>query len=318
MFDLLPFWLLLVLVFLGALLDMPGETGRQALLPGIAAQANARLEQVNAARSTIQRASLFTGPLLAGVLVSTWGASNVLWLNAASFLVSALLIGWGVRSSTASAPAQPPQGNYLDDVREGLRFILHNPLLRVIAFTATLSNFLVSPIFSVILPVYINQVYGEATWLGSLVAAFGIGSVLGAIGYGAMGHRLERRMLFITGFGGAGLGVAVLPFLPPFWLMLAANFFVGVVSGPLNPLIDTLLQERTPPHLLARVFGSLVALAMLAMPLSLLTTGYLLELIGVQATLGVIAAGSLVIGASLFFNPVLRSMNAPNEGVNRV
>jgi len=310
MFNLLPFWLLLVLVFAGALLDMPGETGRQALLPGIAAQANTRLERVNAAQATIQRGSLLIGPLLAGVLVSTWGASNVLWLNALSFAVSAVLIAIGIPATRAAPP--DPSKRYLDDVQEGLRFLLHRPLLRTVAFTATVSNFLLSPIFAVIMPVYINQLYGEATRLGALVAAFGAGAVLGGIGYGAIGHRVSRRMLFIVGFGGAGLGIAIYPLLPPYVVLLAANLCIGMVSGPLNPMVQTLMQERTPPELLARVFGSLVALAMLAMPLGVLLAGYALEWIGVQATLGVIAAGSVMVGVTLLFNPSLHSIEQAN------
>jgi MFS family permease len=167
----------------GALLNIPGETGRQALLPSIAAQANTRLERVNAAQATIQRGSLLVGPLLAGMLVSTWGASNVLRLNATSFALSAVVIAVGIPTTRAASP--DPSKHYLDDVQGGLRFLLHSPLLRTVAFTATVSNFLLNPIFAVIMPVYINQVYGEATRLGALVAAFGTGAVLGGIGYGA-------------------------------------------------------------------------------------------------------------------------------------
>jgi hypothetical protein len=73
-------------------------------------------------------------------------------------------------------------------------------------------------------------------------------------------------------------------------------------------MIQTLMQERTPPELLARLFGSLVALAMLDVPLGVLLAGYALELIGMQATLIIIAAGSVVVGVALFFNRSLHSI----------
>jgi MFS family permease len=196
----------------------------------------------------------------------------------------------------------------MDDVREGLRFIIRNPLLRTIVITATIANFLQSPMFSVVFPVFINQVYGEATRLGWLLAAFGAGSVAGAIGYGAVGHALPRRLLFIGGFGGVGLGIAVFTLLPLFPIMIAANVAIGIVAGPLNPMIRTLLQERTPPELLARVFGTVVALAVLATPAGVLLAGYLIESIGVQNTIIAIAVGSVVVGGSLFFSRPLRTM----------
>jgi MFS family permease len=304
--NLLPFWLLLALVFCGALLDMPGETARQALLPNIAALAGTRLERVNAATATIQRGSLLVGPLLAGVLVSLWSASNVLWLNAASFVVSALLIAAGIPAVRSGAAATT--GQYLHDVREGLSFLLRDPLLRTIVITGTITNFIHSPLFGVILPVFINQLYGEATRLGWLLAAFGAGAVLGGVGYGAVGYRLPRRALLIGGFGGAGIGTVVLAVLPPFPILIIAMLFIGITVGPLNPMVQTLLQERTPTKLLARVFGTLVALALLATPAGMLLAGYMLEIVGVQATMVAIAVGSVVIAGSLFFSHALHDM----------
>src|SRR5690606_28204641 len=90
--DVLPFWLLLVLVFLGALLDAPGMTARFALLPDAARLVGLRLERANAIHELVESGAQFAGPLLAGVLIALVGPENVLWMNAASFGLSALLI----------------------------------------------------------------------------------------------------------------------------------------------------------------------------------------------------------------------------------
>ncbi len=74
----LPFAGLLGLVFLGALLDAPGVTARQALFPDLVALAGIRLEGANAAYQTVHRLSQLLGPALAGVLIALLGASNVL------------------------------------------------------------------------------------------------------------------------------------------------------------------------------------------------------------------------------------------------
>lgn len=302
----LQFWQLLALVFLGGLLDVPGSSARQALIPDIARRAGVRLERINAAYATIERSSLLVGPPLAGVLIAVLGASNVLLIDAATFAVSALLIGLIVPAAKAAAPSAK---RYLADVLEGLRFIRQSRLLWVLMLTATLSNAFATPIFAVILPYFINRTYGDATGLGLLIAAFGGSSVAGVLAYGAIGHRFPRRMILILGFGGMGIATTLLALLPPFPLLLAAMMLAGLLSGPLNPMIQTVLQERTPAGMLARVFGTVVALALMASPLSVLLAGYLVEIIGVQWCLVGLAVGSLLLALSLALNPAVREID---------
>ena len=89
----LAFWQLLALTFLGNLFDTPGNTGRQSLVPDLAAMAGMRLERANAFVQSVPRVATLFGPPIAGVLIALIGASNVLWLDAATFAASALLIG---------------------------------------------------------------------------------------------------------------------------------------------------------------------------------------------------------------------------------
>src|SRR5918994_6774284 len=82
-------WQLMSLVFLGALLDAPGTTARSALFPDVVELAAVRMERAAGIRGGIQRGSVLVGGPIGGVLVATLGATNALWLNAASFLFSA-------------------------------------------------------------------------------------------------------------------------------------------------------------------------------------------------------------------------------------
>ncbi|MGH2583597.1 MAG: MFS transporter, partial [Dehalococcoidia bacterium] len=88
----LSFPLLLLLVFLGALLDAPGETAGRALRPDLATMAGMPLERANAATQAIQRGARLAGAPLAGILIATFGASTALWVDAATFAVSAAVV----------------------------------------------------------------------------------------------------------------------------------------------------------------------------------------------------------------------------------
>lgn len=72
----LSFGMLLVLAFLGALLDAPGRSARAGLMPDLAALANMRLERANSAFGAVRNAANLIVPLLAGVLVAALGPSQ--------------------------------------------------------------------------------------------------------------------------------------------------------------------------------------------------------------------------------------------------
>src|SRR5262245_56487269 len=99
----LAFWQLLALIFLGSLLEIPGVTARRALLPELAAMASVRLERVNGAFEAIQHLALLLGPPLAGILIVWLGASNVLWIDAATFAASAAIVTLAIPTALVRA-----------------------------------------------------------------------------------------------------------------------------------------------------------------------------------------------------------------------
>src|SRR5215207_3531643 len=116
----LEFWQLLILVFLGALLDTPGGTARAALLPELAEQAGMPIERVTSLTHVIERGARLVGAPLAGFLIGIIGTANVLWLDAATFIVSAAIIGFAIAAPKA-AEKEEPSGKYFDELKDGLR-----------------------------------------------------------------------------------------------------------------------------------------------------------------------------------------------------
>ena len=92
----LQFWHLLVLAFLGGIFDVPGATARNALLPRLAARVSMPLERANATYQLGQVFASVVGPLLAGVLILAIDAANVMYIDAASFFISAAVVAIGV------------------------------------------------------------------------------------------------------------------------------------------------------------------------------------------------------------------------------
>ncbi|HEY7907375.1 MAG TPA: MFS transporter [Thermomicrobiales bacterium] len=306
----LAFWQLLALVFLGNLLAVPGLTARRALLPELATAAGWRLERVNAAFEGAQYIALLLGPPVAGLLIALFGASRVLWLDAASFFISAIVVALVIPHGITGA-RRAATGSYREELVAGLRFLRNDRVLLALAINVALATLISSPYLGVVLPVFTKRTYDSATALGIIVAAMGGGSVIGAVIYGAVGHRLSRRLLWIGGYIVNALPLAMIILTHSLPLIVVALGLGGMASGPLNPLLVTIRHERIPVAMRGRVFSTFSAIASGAQPLGLLVGGNLLERIGLGPTVFAITVGELVVGIGLLFVPALRELDAP-------
>jgi MFS family permease len=312
----LAFWELLALVFLVGLAATPGRTARAAYLPDLAAAAHTRLERATAASDGTMRISGFIGAPLAGVLIAVAGTTTLLWLDSATFAFSALVIGLLVPPSRPArvardAAAPPRRGGFLAEIAEGWGYLRRDSVLLAIILTVMVTNLLDNGFSAVLAPAYIRATYHSAIPLGGMMAAFGGGAFLGTVVFGAIGHRLPRRLALGIGFTLAG---------PPRWFFLVfihslpviivLAVLCGFCVGPINPLISTLEYERVPLTLRARVLGLVSAGAMLGTPLGGLTSALLGSWAGVAPALLIFGSVYLAATLSLLINPALRAMDA--------
>ncbi len=296
----LAFWQLLVLVFAGALLDAPGQTARSSLLPDLAATAGMRIERASSAYDGVSRGARMVGGLLAGVLIATIGPAQVLFVDAGTFLASAFI----VRLLVSDAHGRPSEGHQpcLRALRDGLSFIWRDRLLRAIVLMVMVTNMLDTAMFSVMLPVYATRVLGSPIQLGIIISAFGVGALTGTIVFGAIGHRMPRRITYGLAFLLVGSPrFFVLAAFPSLGVIVVVMVVAGIACGAINPILSTVEYERVPSKMRARVFGTVTAAVWAAMPIGALLAGSLTEVVGIRAAL--IAAGLAYLAATL--SPIL-------------
>lgn len=313
-------WMLMALVFLGALLDAPGTAARSSMLPDLVTMSNTPLERATSIAQAVRRGATLVGAPLAGVLIVVTGTQGVLLVDAASFVVSATLVGLLIPSlkyheeagAGESGEAEAPKkGRYIDDLKAGLRFVWRDRLVRAIVLTVMLTNFLDSPLLAVVLPVYVHDVYQSSVDLGVLFGAFGGASLVGALIFGIVGPRLPRRLTFGIAFVVVGLPMWLLALQPPFVVTLLGFVVIGLASGPINPIISTVILQRVPRSMRGRVNGTITAGAFVAMPAGMLIAGFVSQQYGVVSAIVLIAAAYLVVTLSIFVNPAMREMDRP-------
>lgn len=288
----LELWMLLALAFLGALFDAPGQAARQALLPDLAGVASVPLERANSLYKAAEHGSYALGAPLAGALLAGLGAPAALWVDAGSFVVSALAVALLVPRLAAA-----PRGPYLRDVADGLRYVAREPVLRAFVLVPALGNFLISPLAPVVLPLYARRELGGAGALALMMTAYGVGGLLGTLAFGAAGERLPRRPVYVVLWLAAPLAALPLLPLPGLGVVLPVLALVGFLAGALGPLEHTVRQERTPRHLRARVFATAAAAEALAVPLGVLVAGAAVETFGLRGALALYVGGNAVLAA---------------------
>lgn len=312
----IAFWQLLVLVFLGALLDMPGSSARSSLFPDLVIGTGITLERANAAYSVTSRlASLLSAPI-GGILIAALGATTLLYIDAATFAISAAIVALRVPSRpTAHAMSDAARriDRYLADVREGFAFILRDKQLLWMIVSFSLGRLLAEPLYAVILPVYVNERYGSAVNLGFIFTGLAVGSLLGNVIFAGLHRHLPRSVVIIGGFAMRAIAFWVLFFVPPWGVIAGAIFMGAVLFEPINPLSMTIYQERVPAGMRGRVFSARIALGSGTLTVGILVYGSLLDRIGLDATLVLFVIINSALPIAMFLNPVLRHIPAPAE-----
>jgi MFS family permease len=312
----LEFWQLLAIVFLVAIVGRPGALARRRVLPEIAAHAGVGLERVNGANEISYQTTLLLGPPLAGLLISWIGASNVLFVDAATFLVSMLLVGTLIPTSLMAA-GQPGAGwSFRARMREGLDFLRRDDVLIPLELAGAIGILLVNvPLFALILPAYARQRFGDAVELGLLISVFAVGALIGASLYSMVGPHLPRRRMWIICYLLTALPFWAMATDAPVLLLGAAMFLYGAAEGFSTPLASTIRYERVPLDLRGRVFGMLTPLTGLSGPLGRLFPTVIIAGIGLTPTIAVLAMLTTLGALSLFTIPAFHRLDRPAQAV---
>ena len=219
---------------------VPSLVGPQ-LLPA----ANARIELAR----TVAFAS---GPALGGVLVGWIGAAPAFGVAAAlSAIAVVLLSGMFEPARDVSAQRHP-----LQEIKEGVAFVWHHDLLRPVFITQFIFNTGSFLVLAVFVPYAVRHLSLSATGIGTTLAMYGVGMVVGALA----ATRVMKKLAFgtviglgpVTGFVAAGVMALTTIVASP--LLAGLSFFLLGV-GPILWVISTttLRQSVTPPRLLGRV-----------------------------------------------------------------
>jgi DHA3 family macrolide efflux protein-like MFS transporter len=238
-----------------------------------------QLDQATGLNQALWTGAQILGPLAGGAVYATWGGGVSLSFDAASYLVSALLILIGGHFASPRTMGTE-RSSFWGDLVEGLRVMRGDGLIRSILVLAPVINFFGNAM-GVLIPVLAIKVWlVSPQQFGMLEGAFPFGFLMGAAAIMALQAKLRRRGYWMGGsLGLAGLIIAVVGLANGFIIALPLTVIMGVCLAFTNLLLQVTLQKETPPELQGRVFGTLNAVAQAIAPIGMMAAGALTDVI---------------------------------------
>lgn len=258
------------------------------------------LPDANSALQTVKQALRLIGPLIGAGLFSLLGGARLAAACAVCFLVAGVVgMMLARRQRTIEASETPARVTWASEVSAGLRHLVREPALRKVTICSALSMIGLGVGESLYFA-YVDQGLGrDAAFLGILVSAQGVGGVAGGFASARVVRRFGEIGTVAVGIGLFALGSLALV-QPTLWLALPASVLIGMGLPVSMVGTNTLLQRRTPAHLLGRAATALDALVSGPQALAIGLGAVLVGAVDYRLLFGVIGVAMVFVGGSLW------------------
>lgn len=300
----------LVISFANVIFDVANMT----FLPSIVSKE--QLQSRNSLISGTHAATQLGGPSVGGLIVQVLGAVPTLLVDAASYLVSALLLRTLPERRTEAPDRWPPVRAM---IREGWRFVVHHPVMGPCMWAATAANAVCGAQHALYALYLVRELHAEPGLVGLLLAADGVGALIGAALTSRITARLgTARALIVAGFVSVA-GAFIVP-LGTGWQAFVAFtvgnmvFSAGVVV--LSVVTRTYRQIVSPPQLLPRVVATVRFVSWGAIPVGGLVAGAIAGVLSGRVALLTFVVAAACIPLILLASPIrhLRNLTDYQQG----
>jgi MFS family permease len=306
-------WLTLAQVFvvaaLAAVLTTFFDVADRAYLPTIVPRSD--LVRANGALAATSSAVEFAAFGAAGFLVTLLTAPIAILIDALSFVVSAVLLG-SIRAIEPPPPSASDRDPVLDEIREGLRLVVRDPVLRALA-GGTMGLAAMWGIFGATWLLFVTEELRlDPAIIGVIAALGGFGSLLGALLAARATTRFGLGNVVIASMLFAALGNLLIPLAPAGLPLVAIACLLGqqLIGDTAVTVFDvteiSVRQARVGDRQLGRVNATVRVAMVLAQLTATLLGGLLAEVIGLRGAAFLAPIGELLGAWALVASPVRR------------
>jgi len=257
---------------------------RQAIIPQLVGQENLTNAMALSA-AAMSATSLFT-PAIAGGVYAAFGPDVVYYLITALMVVSVTLTSFIRVKGEGLVKSNVPM---LSDIKDGLSYIHHSPLVMVLLLMGLSTTLLAMPFRTGLMPIFIIDVYDRGPQaLGLMVTVMGAGSLLGSMFIATVGA-WRRGMLMIVGSFISAIALLLVASFPIYYAAVAIMLLMGLGDAGRRTVNQALIMEKVEDQYRGRVMGVFMMTFGL-MPLGVFPAVVAVRIIGPQWTVGVLGA----------------------------
>ncbi|HQN43322.1 MAG TPA: MFS transporter [Anaerolineaceae bacterium] len=309
-------YVILLIRSLGGAFHGPAMTASTSLM--VPPQHLARLAGLN---QTLQGVISIFAPPLGAMLIGLLPLEGVMAIDIGTAALAVLPL---LFIPIPRPPRQTAQDNgtaiktsYWQDLAQGFRYVVKWPGLLGLILMAMLLNFLLVPSSS-FMPLVVTQIFNKGVVeLGWTETLFGVGMIVGGLTLGAWGGFKRKIITSLAGIIGISLGVILIGVAPGnmFFLLLVANFILGVTQVFANGPLGAIFQSTIEHDMQGRVFSLINAGATAMMPLSLMVAGPMSDWLGMR--IWYLIGGGLCILVTIiaFFTPSIITIEEQRKTV---
>jgi MFS family permease len=228
------------------------------------------------------------GALAGGALVAASGPDAAYWLNAGTFVVSALFI-LGIRQSLEEQERSPSAGHRRDLV-EGLRMVTRSRglLTILVAWSIVTLGQAIGNVSEIVLA---KEEFNAGDFgYGVLVATAAVGLTIGSLAGGDVIRRFGIRVPYVTGVVLLAVGFAAAAVSPNVWVATVFVVVSGLGNGAVVVCNAVLVQRGAPDRLRGRAFTVVMSIGYAFFGLGMIVAGPLTNGFGARTAWGISAA----------------------------
>lgn len=263
--------------------------------------------------ATISRACELIGSALAGIIVSLFGTSIAIFVDAVSFFLSALFIMF--MRFKEEINKNIIKSSFINNLKDGFKYVLSNKALLYIVTLASFANLLLVPLNSLESAFISDYYHGNAIFLSIISVCITIGSLIGGVIYPLVQDKITNKLLCISMYTMCGLyylslilsGLLIAPYthIAVGLSSIILGFSVSIASCHFSVLI----MSKTNPDYISRVSGLFNALSVAFIPVGSFIIAIISQYLDVLTIFTSFGIMTLTISIIAIFNKRLELLN---------
>ncbi len=261
---------------------------------------DADLPSANSLLQTVDNLTWALGSLVGGALVVSSGVDASYWINACTFLISAVFL-WGIPQRLLQATPAASRGHWLD-LKDGFSLVLRSRALLTVLVAWNVAMFSNAAV-NVAEPRLAFRAFDAGQFgLGLMMGCSGIGLAVGAFLAGSWIERRGLANVYGTSLGLMALGIGLAAAAPNVWFAAACVVISGAGNGAALVCNALLVQRGAPDAFRGRAFAVLMSSNVAMLTLGMIVAGHYTDIVGPRWIWGAaaVAAGAAgLVGIAL-------------------